>query len=343
MKIRLTKKEREELESLHKKTKERKLGDRIKAILLLDAGYSGGEVAKILLLDEDTITTYKKRYMKRGELGTAWIRDKYIGRSSKLTKKEEEEVVEYVSERTISDSKEVIKYIKEKFNKEYSTSGIVSLLKRIGFVYKNTVLVPAKYDATKQKEFKEQYEKIEEELPETEVCLFMDGVHPQHNTTCTKAWIKKGKSKEIKSNTGRDRININGAYNPHNGDLIVYEDKTINADTVIETLKKVEIFYQDKTKIYIIVDNARYYYNKEVKKYLEYSKIEFIFLPAYSPNLNLIERVWKYLRKYAINNQYYETFNQFKSAVFTFFDGLPNNKDELIKFVGTKMHLLSSA
>ena len=49
-------------------------------------------------------------------------------------------------------------------------------------------------------------------LKEDEVLLFLDGVHPQHNTKCSRAWIKIGEEKQIKSNSGRRRLNISGAY-----------------------------------------------------------------------------------------------------------------------------------
>ena len=59
--------------------------------------------------------------------------------------------------------------------------------------------------------------------------------------------------------------------------------------------------------IYIISDNARYYHNKKLKEWVDGTKIRQIFLPPYSPNLNLIERLWKFLRKKVINTGFYRT------------------------------------
>ena len=61
----------------------------------------------------------------------------------------------------------------------------------------------------------------------------MDGVHPQHNSSCASAWIEKGKIKTIKSNTGRSRININGVYNAESQEILIHESQTINAETTI--------------------------------------------------------------------------------------------------------------
>jgi transposase len=136
--------------------------------------------------------------------------DNYSGYEGKLTKEEVGVVKKYVEERLLSASKEVINFIEEKFSKSYTSSGIEDLLHRLCFVYKQTVQIPSKYDPEAQKEFNERYESLKEELKEDEALVFMDGLHPQHNTKSVKAWIKKGEQKEIKSNTGRSRLNING-------------------------------------------------------------------------------------------------------------------------------------
>ena len=170
----------------------------------------------------------------------------------------------------------------------------------------------------------------------------MDGVHPQHNSTCASAWIEKGKIKTIKSNTGRSRININGVYNAESQEILIHESQTINAETTIAFLKEIEEYYQNKTRIIIIVDNARYYKNKKVTEYLETSKIEFWFLPPYSPNLNLIERLWKFLRKKIINNKYYESFKKFRTSILSFFENTDRYKEEIARFIGQKMQLFEA-
>ena len=163
-----------------------------------------------------------------------------------MTSEEQKQVKDYVLENVISDSKQVIAFIRKTFDKQYRPSGIVDLLDRLGFVYKKTTLVPSKYDPIRQAEFKEDYELLEANLGEREAILFMDGVHPQHNTTCTNAWILKGETKEIKSNTGRQRVNMNGLYNPHTQETLAHESDTINAEAFVASLRKAETFYADK-------------------------------------------------------------------------------------------------
>jgi transposase len=339
MKINLTDQEKIMLKALHRQLKTKSDSDKIKAILMLSDGHSQKEVSKVLLIDEDTVSSYKQKYQESQHF-TDWLANEYKGYKGKLSVAEEQAVSDFVIKNTITDSKQVQVFIVEKFGKIFSIRGVIALLHRLGFTYKKTTLMPSKYDAQKQEQFKQAYEKLEAELPANEVIAFMDGVHPQHNTTCTNAWIKVGQTKIIKSNTGRSRINLNGIYNPLNQDILIHESDTINAETTIDFLKKIEEHYQNKTKIHIIVDNARYYKNKEVTSFLANSKIELMFLPPYSPNLNLIERLWKYMRKKVINNEYYESFKVFRDEILKFFENCKNTREAIRQFIGTKLHLL---
>jgi transposase len=66
-----------------------------------------------------------------------------------------------------------------------------------------------------------------------------------------------------------------------------------------------------------------------------------IYLPPYSPNLNHIERLWKFMRKKVINTTYYAEFNKFRQAVLGFFESIDQHKVELKQFIGDKFHLLN--
>jgi len=338
MEIIISEKEKKELLKLHRIYKDKKSCDRIKAVILLCKGYTVPEVSEILLIDDATVRRWAEKYQERTNK-TDWIEDNYSQYEGKLTEEEKQIIEKYLEDNIISDSKQVIGYIKKQFRIKYSHDGIVKLLHRMGFEYKKTRLIPSKYDPEAQRIFKRKYEKLSKNKGRNEVILFMDGVHPQHNTASGYAWIKKGEEKNIKSNTGRSRLNIHGVYNPENCEVLTREDKTLETRSTIEFLKEIENHYKNKKKIQIILDNARYYKNKEINNYLSTSRINFIYLPPYSPNLNLIERLWKLLRKKVMNNIYYETFIKFKDAVFDFFKNIKYMKSELKTFIGNKLHL----
>jgi len=159
-------------------------------------------------------------------------------------------------------------------------------LKRHEFSYKKPALVPGKANEEQQRQWIAEYEKLKAVLSPEETICFMDGVHPTHNTQLAYGWIKKGFRKEICANSGRSRLNLSGAVDLISKKLHIQEDKTLNAESTIAFLNKIEEAYPTKAKIHLFSDNARYYKNKAVKSYLENSKIELHFLPPYSPNLN---------------------------------------------------------
>ncbi len=204
-------------------------------------------------------------------------------------------------------------------------------------------MVPGKADAKAQEEFVEFYKKLKETKGANDYIYFMDGAHPQHNSVAAYGWIKKGTVKELKSNTGRKRVNINGAINIEEMSPVVGYSDTINAQSTISLLKKIESKHPDAESIYTICDNARYYRSKKVKEYLGKSKAKLLFLPPYSPNLNLIERLWKYFRKIVLYNKYYETFDEFKKACKSFFRRSKRYKEDIsslltenFQIIGTK-------
>lgn len=207
--------------------------------------------------------------------------------------------------------------------------GITKLLHRLGFVYKKPKLVPAKADVVKQQQFLDEYFKLKSEIKDEDQIYFLDATHPTHNTRPSYGWILKGAEKLIKSNTGRDRLNLNGALNAKTHKIVLREDKKINSISTINLLDQI-LDKHSSGRIYLIWDNARYYYCKDVQTYLKHHpRLIPKFLPSYSPNLNLIERLWRLFHQKILYNHYYETFSEFKQAVLGFFDNLHHYKKEM--------------
>ena len=336
--------DRTNFETLARTTKDKKTADRIRIILALDDGHPAREVAKLFLVDESTVKKWRNKF-KRRKLFTDWLSTDVTGYSGKLTKGQEASVSEFVESKTVTDCKEVVSFIKGKFGINYTVNGTAKLLHRLGFVYKQTTLIPGKLDEEAQTAWLEGYEKLRSKLPENEVILFGDGVHPSHNVHASKAWIKKGQEKKVPTNTGRKRININGVLNLEEMTSVVHFCETINAQTTMEMLDKIQEAYPQKKKIHIIVDNARYYKNKDVQAYLAKRKcrVKLIFLPQYSPNLNFIERLWHFLKKYIIGIKRRDSFKEFEQDIRDFFDNFKDYEDRLRQFIGTRLHLIRAA
>jgi transposase len=318
MKLKLTQGQRAEIRQLHKTCKQRKYADKLKSILLLDDGFSCTDVGRILLLDDDTIRKYRDQYLSQG--ATSLLSDNNKGTSPFLKSEQLGLLESHLTENVYLDSKGIVDWIEKSYGIRYTPSGINALLVRMGFVYKKPVLVPCKADVEKQKAFIEEYQVLKDKLKEEDQIYFMDGVHPQHNSIASYGWIKKGKTKQLKTNNGRKRTNINGALNLATKQVFYVEDERINSQTMVALLLII-LQNQKEGKIYIILDNARYYHSEVVKDFLKNNpRIILKFMPPYSPNLNTIERLWRILKKKVVYNKFYQKFDDFRLAVIAFFE-----------------------
>jgi transposase len=305
------------LEKLHRTLHDKRQADRVKAVIALSKGWSAVQVAEILLFDEKTSRHYFDLYQKGGP--DALIEDNYSGAEPKLNEHQISRLDAYLKEHILPDAKSVIAHIYKQYGVRYSVSGVTDLLHRLGFSYKKPMHVPGKQDPLKQQAFLDEYNKIKANKGENDPIYFADATHPQHNSIPSYGWIKKGQEKELKANCGRQRLNINGAINIETLEPTTGFYYTINADSTIDLFSKVQSKHPEAETIYIIVDNARYYHSFLLKEYVKGTKIKLIYLPPYSPNLNMIERYWKFFKKKVLNNRYYETFEEFRRACERFF------------------------
>ena len=155
-------------------------------------------------------------------------------------------------------------------------------------------------------------------------------------------WIKKGQDKVVKSNSGRQRININGALNADTLEVIIRTDDTINTQSTLKLFETLEQKYPNAEAIFITLDNAKYYKNGLVYEYLKTSKIKLLFMPPYSPNLNPIERLWKIMHESVTYNKYYESFSDFSEATVDFFRNIGRNKSILRSRITDNFQILHS-
>lgn len=338
----LSYKQREKLVKAHRKESKLRYGDRIKAILLLDSDWPVNKIAEALLLDENTIRSYKARFESGGiaELCS----DAHMGRECSLSDEELAELESELRGNIYLSTKEVVNYVKKHFGIEYSISGMTYLLHRIGFSYKKPNLVPGKADAARQEAFLKSYKKLKKTKNAEDPVFFIDGVHPQHNSMPSYGWLPRGEKTKLKSNTGRQRVNISGALNVQTLEVIAQEHWTLNAETTTEFFKLIESMNPKAKTIYLILDNAGYYKGEKIREYLKTSRIKLMFLPPYAPNLNLIERLWKFFKKTVLYNKYYATFKEFKTACMEFFEkkNLRKYKKELSSLLTENFQIVSA-
>jgi len=119
-------------------------------------------------------------------------------------------------------------------------------------------------------------------------------------------------------------------------DVITRSYKTINQFSVCDFLKQLRKKNTNNKKLYLILDQGPSNKALSVRKLAEELKIEIIFLPAYSPNLNPIERLWKFFKKKVLYGKYYEKFKDFKSSCASFFRGIRKYRTELETLITDK-------
>ena len=190
--------------------------------------------------------------------------------------------------------------------------------------------IPMKVDEAAQAEFIEQFKQIQAQKAADEVHYFIDAVHPTLNSEASYGWIEKGEEHRILSNSGRTRMNILGALNPNDiTDIVQKEYKTINYESAQDFLEELGRRNSTATKIRIIIDNAKYFKKLEKDDLIADKRIEMVWLPTYAPNLNLIERLWRFMKKKVLKNKFHGTAKGFRAKVEEFFDKIADYKTEL--------------
>lgn len=311
--------ERKQLRAQHKHERDGRVRDRIKAVLLQDKGWSPQQIAEALFITDQAVRNHLDDYKVENKLCP-----QSGGSQEKLSLEQSDALEAHLQNHVYLYVKDIAAYVLATFRVEYTVPGMRHWLCKHGFSYKKPAIVPGKANKEEQERWITAYHELRDKLPANEAICFTDGVHPTHNVQPAFGWIKKGVRKELPGNTGRARLNLSGAVDVINHCLVIHEDQTLNADSTIRFFKKIEEAYPDKSRVHVFCDNASYYRNALVRKYLDGSKIELHFLPPYSPNLNPIERLWKWMKERVVYNTYYEHFDDFKSAILGFFSALSN-------------------
>jgi transposase len=139
----------------------------------------------------------------------------------------------------------------------------------------------------------------------------------------------------VRAASGRQRFNVLGGWNAVTRQLIAVTNTTVvNTETMSELLRKIAALGLTGP-ITLVLDNARYQHNAAVKALAKELGITLLFLPSYSPNLNLIERLWKFIKRRALYGRYHPTFADFRGAIEETLDGLSTTHDERLKTLMT--------
>ena len=334
----LSTQERIDLQKRHKKERDKRVCDRIKAVLAYDDGYSYSEISRILLLDDETIRRHVEAYFKMHKLIP-----ENGGSSGYLNKSQTAELKSHLRETTYLYVKEICVYVKTTFNKSYTISGMTKWLQSNNFRYKKPHGVPAKADAQLQEAFIKYYESLKASLNEDEIIYFVDSSHPQHQTRLAYGWIEKGVRKSEKMTACQKRVNLIGAVNLEGHQVEYQHVDWVNAESIKGFLEQLIASNPTAKMLHLIWDNAGYHKSKEILLFIKNKKINLHYLPPYSPNLNPIERLWKIMHEKVTYNRYYQKLADFTEGIMHFFENIEDYKPVIRKRINDNFQRLNFA
>lgn len=174
------------------------------------------------------------------------------------------------------------------------------------------------------------------------VILFADVMHLIHQNFPGLCWGNQAFHPVAETNTGRKRLNIIGGYDPATYSLThLTGEENCDAGRVIEYFELIYKKYSDYSEIYLIADNAKYFHAAKVSNRLdEHKKINIVFLPPYSPNLNLIERLWRFAKEKLVKNRYYKEYKTLRAKAFQFLNHVDEYVDELKTLMTEKFQII---
>lgn len=223
-------------------------------------------------------------------------------------------------------SNEAVSRIKELTTITRCPTQVRNWMHKNGLTFRKMGHLPAKVNAEKQEQWlKDELNPIIEKAKKG-LCnlFFMDAAHFVLNPYLCAVWCAVRLF--IKAPAGRQRLNVVGAVNAISKQIITLcNDSYVNALVITDFLIKLKK-EAGNLPIVIVLDNARYQHCKYVQQVAKDLGITLLFLPPYSPNLNLIERLWKMTKKKCLYAKYYQDFQAFSGAITNCLNSFPQKE-----------------
>jgi transposase len=324
----LSAEQRRELERRRKATLDRRIYQRLTAVLAVAAGNTREEVAELLGVSLSQLGEWLRVFRNEGLDALCEIHNK--GDPGHLTPNQIAHLRTQVSTGCFRNSDQIRHWIEATFGVRYSSTGIKDLLKRIGVSYHKVSGFLWKADPDKQHAFvkriaRHQRESQRPDAPRTRR-YYVDACHPIWGLDLVFCcWLLIGQRFLVGMGSGRKRLNILGAYCPDDHEYIDYRltRDNINGEQVVNFLRLLRSLHP------------------ETERFILYVEFHLSPIPAYSPNVNLIERMWKFMRAKALC-KWHKTFEAMQGAVSEVLDHLENDRGELETLMTEKFHIIDT-
>jgi transposase len=286
---------------------------KLHVVYLKALGLPHQEIARIARLSGDSVTRYLKEY---GEGGLASIGELKTHCPVSSLEPHREQIKAHFQKSPPHTIAQASHEIEKLVGIKLSLSACRDFMrKRLGMKCRKMAAIPSKADPEKQSKFlNDDLEPLlAEENQGKRKVFFVDAAHFVMGAFLGMLWCFERLF--LKSSSGRKRYNVLGAFSVSGTDLVTLtNDAYINSDTIVSLLVKIKQQYPG-IPLTLVMDNARYQRCIKVMDEARALGIDLLFLPPYSPNLNLIERLWKFTKKKCLYNEFYETFSGFTAAI----------------------------
>jgi transposase len=343
--IRLTPEQRKEMDRRRKASQDRRLYERLTAVLAVDAGKTRAEVAELLGVSLTQLGEWLRVFRNQGLDALCTLHNK--GDPGNLTAAQVEHLKNEIRTGRFRKSDQIRRWLEDTFGVCYKASGVKQLLKRVGASYHKVTGFLWKADPDQQHEFVAHYERQKAAAPRPGARrtrrYFVDACHPLWGLELVYAcWLLVGQRFLAGMGSGRKRLNILGAYCPDDQeylDLRLTQDN-INGEQFVNLLRLLRAMHPDTERFVLYLDRAKYYGSPVVKAWLRrHPEFALEPLPTYSPNLNLIERLWKFVRQEALS-RWHPTFEAMQGAVSGVLDHLERYRPALETLLVEKFHIV---
>lgn len=283
-------------------------------LLLRSENTPNDQITNITGLCENVITGYVHKYLDGGIARLTEL--KFRKPESKL-KPFDSQIKKHFEDNPVATIAQACKEVEQLTGLTLKNTQMRSYLKKIGIKWRKVNSVPAKVNIEAQQKFHDGslQPRLEEANAGRRAVYFVDAAHFVLGAFLGYLWSFTRIF--VRTPSGRQRFNVLGALNAITKELImITNDSYITSIQVCALLKK--LVNSTTLPITLVLDNARYQRCRLVMECAEKLGIELLFLPPYSPNLNLIERLWKLTKKECLYSKYYNNFKEFSDAISHF-------------------------
>lgn len=172
------------------------------------------------------------------------------------------------------------------------------------------------------------------------IFLYQDETHIRDYQALHATWFPIGKQKQVPTSGHHAKVSLFGAVNVVDGTLFCMESPKCDAVSFLHFLQYVMKENPDK-HVVMVLDNARIHYAKLIQPFLQKQedRLTLFYLPPYSPNLNLLEHIWKWLKESVIVNRFHATQAEIRTSVLSFLEHLSQFPEKVLQRLGA-VHML---